>query len=143
MPSAEINQATKAFTLVHRAKSPRERKQETMEGTKVLSTFQLRVINENAKLNDFNRILADEFVDSTLDKEGFHVAKVVVPFHERHHFNGDPVDDALHHRLVLLCKVNGSDDPATAFVDITADDWDALPELAAFIGKLDEVISAS
>jgi hypothetical protein len=102
---------------------------------KVLTTPQLKDINEDAKQQDFNRILADEFVNEKLDPEGFHVAKVVVPFHERHHFDGEPVDDVVHHRLVLLCKTNGTDEPETAFVDVSADEWDALAD------RLNEVTS--
>lgn len=87
---------------------------------RVCNTKTLRALNASAVRNEFNRALNDEFLENDVDPEGIHVLGLVLWGH-----NADTAP-ILHHRADVLIKVNGSDIPARAFLDVTDEDWRSL-----------------
>jgi hypothetical protein len=96
---------------------------------KILTTPMLEMLNAQAAEFDFNRYLYTEFL-TKLDPDGYHVLMIIVPNHIRTRLDSDatkPADPA-HHRLLVYCKLADSDHPVQAFLDVTAEEWDKIPE---------------
>jgi hypothetical protein len=87
----------------------------------------LRWLGARAEAAGLNRLLPAE-LDERLDEEqGWNIARVVLPFHERQRFPGDPESDVPHHRLGILVAVQRELLPAKLLADVTDADWRALP----------------
>ena len=82
---------------------------------KLVTTAALTRLNLTARRKGFNRKLTKEQLGA-LDPDGVHVVHT--------HY---PHGDAQCVRCLLFCKLAGSPDAATASIDVTFEDFEALP----------------
>lgn len=97
---------------------------------------QMRLASKTEMLNlaragdyyDFNRRADVDVLGKELDPNGTNVLSLLLFDHHREdHLPVDKRKDPMHHRIMVLAKVNGEDDPVEFMMDIAAKDWDALP----------------
>lgn len=79
--------------------------------TKLFTTRDIQALNSNAIKHKFNRSLASWTI-SSLDPDGVHVL----------HYSFIHNDD--HLRLSIMFKMTYSDEPISAFIDATFDDFE-------------------
>jgi hypothetical protein len=85
---------------------------------RVCNTADLRLLSSRS--TDSHRIPAD--VNERLDPEGSHVLNLVLWGH-----NVDNPDNDLHHRVRVLAKLSGTNEPSEPFLlDIRDTDWKRL-----------------
>jgi hypothetical protein len=86
---------------------------------KVIAAKELEIINNKSVTYQFNRTLTQEFINQ-LDPEGLNVVNIVIWGH-----NMD-FADILHHRCLILAKVQDSKEPVEVFLDIEARTYETL-----------------
>jgi hypothetical protein len=96
----------------------------TVSNLKVATASQMADLARKGHEAGFNRKLDLSHLE--LDPDGINVLKLVLFDHQA--FNrGLPV----HHRAQVLLKVTGTMEPAEAWADVAADDWDLLADVPA------------
>lgn len=94
-----------------------------MSNIRVVNTTTLRRLMTAADTHDFNRRIDPSI---PLDPDGWHVLSLILFDHNRG-IGAAPGGDPIHHRLSVLAKMVGTGNPASLTLDVTADDWNALP----------------
>lgn len=100
---------------------------------RVLTTDQLFKLNRAARRSHFNRTLSTEWMKKSVDPDGIHVAELVL---YGHNMDSAPI---LHHRLRVLVKVNGTNDPERVTLDVAASEWQKLLTVERFQKNLELV----
>lgn len=95
---------------------------------KVISAKELEIVNNQSVNYKFNRTLTQAFINQ-LDSEGLNVVNIVIWGH-----NMD-FADILHHRCVVLAKVENSKEPVEVFLDIEARTYERLSTINDVIWK--------
>src|SRR5262245_8839761 len=91
---------------------------------RIATTADLLAINERSTQQGFNRTLNPDALD--LDPERLHVLSVALFGH-----NADGARVPFHHRTRVMMKFRGLEAPETAWLDLSDDDWLALPTVEA------------
>ena len=89
---------------------------------RVLDSEDFRTIATDSIKRGYNRLPSDELLEA-LDPDGLHVLELTLP-HE--HINGRRVD--LHMRTEWLVKIVDEDKPVRVFMDMSWDNYNAIPE---------------
>ena len=88
---------------------------------KILDTRLLLALIREGNALDLNRQLDHDLVARDIDPEGTHLVVLILPYHQAH----DKATPA-HHRTEVYIKVTGSNEPVTAFLDVTDEAWGTL-----------------
>jgi hypothetical protein len=100
-------------------------------GSRVVNTATLLKLNRVAVMANLNRTLP-ESVTLGLDPTGFHVLRLVLPFH-----NGVEARPFPHHRVEALLKMSGEDEPTFTFLDLAVTRWEALVGAVEFLAVVE------
>ena len=95
---------------------------------KIISAKELEIVNNESIKYQFNRTLTQEFINQ-LHPEGLNVVSLVMWGH-----NAD-FADILHHRCLILAKVENSTEPIEVFLDIEAKTYQTLSTINDVIWK--------
>lgn len=96
-----------------------------MSDLRICNTDTLTDLASDAEKQGFNRAPR---LPERLDPEGNHVLNRVL---YGHNMEGAA---PLHHRVLVLAKVEGTDEPAEFMLDITETNWQALHRPEAVLG---------
>ena len=103
-----------------------------MDTKKIITARQLKlIVNEAIKYN-FNRAVSYDAIKN-LDKEGFNVISIVLPFH-----NGD-FADIPHHRCQVFAKIYGSEEPREFYLDVAVDTFNTFRDASYVTNKIAEM----
>jgi hypothetical protein len=95
------------------------------DDTKILTTQQLRELAAKAEAHGFKRQLRPEVL-ARLDDTKYHIARLQI-----FDFISGNNDHPMHHRVMLLLGTTNSRDAREGQLDISDEDWAALPDAEA------------
>lgn len=96
---------------------------------KIINTQQLAATIRETSDYGLNRQL-DFGVIKKLDKEGFHVVSVVLPYH-----NGRD-QETPHHRCSVLIKFKGKDEPVEVIFDIAESTYETFTDAVTVMDRI-------
>jgi hypothetical protein len=98
---------------------------------KILTTVQVRELAAAAKAAGFDRYPSDSVLEHLADGT-FQIAVMSIWNNVR---TSHP-DDTMHHRVRLALRTTGSRGPVPGWLDITDEDWAALPDRDAVLAEV-------
>jgi hypothetical protein len=102
-----------------------------MTNTKVANTKTLNRLITTARVLDLNRVPSKDVYLST---NGIHVLSLLLEDHK-----GFKNKDVIHHRVNVMAKVSGTEEPIMFILDIRAEDWDNLVDAKAMADSVREL----
>lgn len=92
-----------------------------MSDIRIADTDKLLRMCTEAERYDLNRQLDTGAVAKDADPKGQHVVSRILPFHNR-----GITGDVLHHRVEVLVKVQGKDEPVRTVLDVLDETYESL-----------------
>jgi hypothetical protein len=92
-----------------------------------METYELLSAIECGIELDLNRQADLDAVKKRIDPDGFHVLRMLLPFHSAYR------DLPHHHRVEVYMKVTGSMEPAVFMLDITDTHWQSAMPAASLV----------
>ena len=102
-----------------------------MTNTKAANTKTLNRLINTARVLDLNRVPSKDVYLST---NGIHVLSLLLEDHK-----GFKNKDVIHHRVSVMAKVSGAQEPIMFILDIRAEDWDNLVDAKAMADSVREL----